>query len=315
MARFLATRMALLAATLLVASIAIWGTLSLAPGDPVAVLTGGRQVGPEARAELMARYHLDEPLPVRYWHWLTSALRGDLGYSLVDRQDVATLVAQRAGTTLALLGLTAVIVVVVGGALGTLAALRPGTVDNAVVVTATVLAAVPSFVTALVLISVFAVTLGWLPALGEGSGVVDQLRHLLLPSIALACTSLALVARVTRASVRAELPREHVQTAISRGLPRRAVLRRHVFRNAAVPVTTVSGLTIASLIVLVAIVEEVFDLNGLGAALVSAAQSKDFAVVQAVALLMVTAFVVINVVVDLLYALLDPRVGLGTAAR
>ncbi|MGH3862268.1 ABC transporter permease [Actinokineospora sp.] len=314
MRRFLIRRAGLLLATLLIASMAIYGALYLAPGDPIAVLTGGRKVSPEARAQLAARYHLDDPLPVRYWRWLTDALHGDLGYSIANRADVSTVVGERVGTTLGLLALTSVLIIVIGVSVGVLSALKPGFVDTAVLTVTTVLAAVPSFVTALVLISVFAVNLRWLPALGTGDGFLDQLKHLILPSAALAASSLALVARITRAAVRAELPREHVQTAISRGLSRRAVFRRHVLRNAAVPITTVTGLSIASLIVLVSIVEQVFDLNGIGAALVTAAQNKDFAVVQALSLIMVAAFVLINTVVDLLYAVLDPRVKLGTAA-
>jgi peptide/nickel transport system permease protein len=158
---------------------------------------------------------------------------------------------------------------------------------------------------------VFAVNLGWFPALGAGEGVLDRLWHLTLPAIALALSALAIVARVTRVSVREELGREHVQTAVSRGLPRHLVVRRHVLRNAAIPITTVTGITIASLIALSAVVERAFSLNGLGSALVIAAASKDFAVVQGISLVLVTAFVVTNTIVDFLYALLDPRVSLG----
>ncbi len=296
------------------AGVAIYVALDLAPGDPIAVLTGGRQVTPEARALLTARYHLDDPLPVRYWYWLTSALQGDFGYSLAGKEDVSTLIAQRAPTTIELVAYASLIIVVVGIGIGVLSALKPGLVDTAALLVTTVLAAIPSFVAALILISIFAVNLNWFPALGEGEGFADQIVHLTLPAVALACSSLALVARITRASVRDEAKREHVHTAISRGLPYRAVLRRHILRNAAIPITTVTGLTIATLIVLVSIVEQAFNLNGLGSTLVTAAQNKDFAVVQAVSLLMVVAFVIVNGIVDVLYALLDPRVSLGTAA-
>ncbi|UGT44026.1 ABC transporter permease [Nocardia yamanashiensis] len=314
MRRFLIRRGALLLATMFIASIAIYAAMYLAPGDPIAVLTGGRQLSPEARAIVAERYHLDDPLPVRYWYWLTSALHGDLGYSLGTRQDVSTLIAQRAPTTLMLVGYTSVLIVVLGIGIGVLSALRPGLTDTLALLTTTVLAAVPSFVAALALISVFAVKLGWLPALGDGSGFGGRIEHLTLPAIALACSSLALVARITRAAVRTEAKRPHVQTAVSRGLPARHVLRKHILRNAAIPITTVTGLTLASLIVLVSIVEQAFNLNGLGATLVTAAQNKDFAVVQAISLLMVVAFVAVNSLVDFLYALLDPRVSLGTAA-
>ncbi|MFE3292738.1 ABC transporter permease [Rhodococcus sp. NPDC059234] len=314
MRRFLLRRSALLLATLFAASVAIYAAMYLAPGDPIAVLTGGRQVTPEVRAQLTARYHLDDPLPVRYWNWLTSAFHGDFGYSIASREDVSTLIVQRAPTTIELVTYASVIIAVVGIGIGVLSALKPGFVDTTVLLVTTVLAAIPSFVAALFLISVFSVKLGWFPALGEGEGFSDQIVHLTLPAVALAVASLALVARVTRASVRDESKREHVQTAISRGLPVGIVLRRHVLRNAAIPITTVTGLTIASLIVLASVVEQAFNLNGLGATLVTAAQNKDFAVVQAVSLIMVVAFVLINSIVDFLYALLDPRVSLGTAA-
>jgi peptide/nickel transport system permease protein len=133
--------------------------------------------------------------------------------------------------------------------------------------------------------------------------------------VALAISSLAIVARVTRASMRSETGREHVQTAISRGIPWRAVLRKHVLRNAAIPITTITGITIASLIAVSAVVETAFSLNGLGAYLVQAAESKDIAVVQGISLVLVAAFVVVNLLVDFAYALLDPRVTLGTRAQ
>jgi peptide/nickel transport system permease protein len=136
-----------------------------------------------------------------------------------------------------------------------------------------------------------------------------------LPAVALAISSLAIVARVTRAAVRTEAGREHVQTAVSRGIPVRQRIRRHVLRNAAIPTTTITGITIASLIALDAVIETAFSLNGLGAYLVQSAQSKDLAVVQGISLVLVTAFVVVNLIVDLLYAVLDPRVTLGSRAQ
>jgi len=162
---------------------------------------------------------------------------------------------------------------------------------------------------------IFGTTLKWFPVLGNGNGALDQLRHLTMPALALAATSVALVTRVTRTAVREELDKEHVQTAISRGLPWREVVRRHVLRNAAIPITTVVGITIASLIALAAIVETAFGLNGLGAYLVQAAQNKDFATVQGISLVLVFAFVITNVIIDITYAILDPRVTLGSRAQ
>jgi peptide/nickel transport system permease protein len=315
MLRFVARRLAMLALTLLVASFAIYAALSIAPGDPLSVLTGGRTLPPDALSVLRARYHLDQPLPAQYWHWLTRAVQGDLGDSIALRESVNTLIRERAGVTLELVLYASLLILLLGIGSGVLAGLRRGAVDTTVIAGTTVFAAIPSFVAAIVLITVFAVKLGWFPALGAGTGVLDRFWHLTLPAIALALSALAIVARVTRVAVREEMAREHVQTAISRGLPSHLVVRRHVLRNAAIPITTVTGITIASLIALSAVVERAFSLNGLGAALVGAAASKDFAVVQGIALILVAAFVVTNGIVDLLYAALDPRVALGSRAE
>jgi peptide/nickel transport system permease protein len=314
MLKFLLRRGAMLVATLLVASFAVYGALDLAPGSPIAALTGGRTPSPEVLAELNARYHLDDPFLVRYWDWLTAAVTGDLGQSIPLRESVSTLIGQRIGVTASLVALTSLIIVVGGVGLGLLGALRRGAVDTGVVLVSTVSAAMPSFAAAVVLQFLFGVRLGWLPVLGTGTGFADSLKHLVLPALALAATSVALVTRVTRTAVREELDKEHVQTAVSRGLPWSSVVRRHVLRNAAIPITTVVGLTVASLIALSAVVETAFGLNGLGAYLVQAALNKDFAVVQGISLVLVVAFVVTNLLVDLAYALLDPRVALGSRA-
>jgi peptide/nickel transport system permease protein len=275
MARFLLRRLAMLVVTLLAASFAIFAALELVPGSPIATLSGGRTLPPESVAVLKERFNLDEPFLVRYWDWLTGALHGDFGISIAKRQDVSSLIGERIGTTATLVLMAALIIIVVGIALGVIGALRPGIVDTGVLVATTIGVAVPSFVAAIVLIAIFAVNLGWFPAFGAGSGFTDRIWHLTLPSIALAASSVAVLARVTRASVQAELKREHVQTAVSRGIPWQLVLRRHVLRNAAIPITTVAGITIASLIALSAVVERAFSLDGLGSYLINAALSKD----------------------------------------
>jgi len=313
--QFIAKRLAMLVATLLVASFAIYGALYLAPGSPIAALTGGRTLPPEVMAQIEARYHLNEPFLTRYWLWLTAAIHGDLGESIPLHESVNTLIGQRIGTTLQLVLFASILIVMFGVGLGIIGALGRGAVDTGVLFASTVSAALPAFAAAVILQFIFGVYLGWFPVLGTGDGFVDTIKHLTLPAIALAATSTALVTRVTRTAVREELGREHVQTAVSRGLPWSDVVRRHVLRNAAIPITTVVGITIASLIALSAVVETAFALNGLGAYLVQAAQNKDFAVVQGISLVLVVAFVVTNVVVDIAYALLDPRVSLGSRAQ
>lgn len=312
---FLARRLLMLAATLVVASFVIFGSLYLAPGNPIAVLSGGRSLPPDAVKILEARYHLDQPFLTQYWIWLTNALHGDLGISIILRENVSTLIAQRAGGTAALVLYSSILIAVFGIGMGLIGGLRPGRIDTAVIVTSAVSAALPSFVAAIVLIFVFSVGLGWFPSLGSGEGLIDGLYHLTLPALALAASQVAIVSRVTRAAVREEFAKEHVQTAISRGIPYAPLVRRHVLRNASIPITTVTGVTIASVVAGAAVVERAFGLNGLGSYLVSAANSKDFAVVQGICLVLVTTFVVVNLATDLLYAVLDPRISLGSRAQ
>ncbi|MGX6446483.1 ABC transporter permease [Patulibacter sp. S7RM1-6] len=314
MLRFVLTRLGLLVLALLVSSFAIFGSLYLAPGNALATLSGGRTLPPEAVAALERQYHLDDPFLTRYWHWLSGAVRGDLGESIATRQHVASVIGEHAGVTAGLVLYAAVIILVVGIGSGIVAGLRRGPVDGIVLVATAAFAAVPAFLAAIVLIAVFAVGLGWFPALGPGDGIGDRIVHLTLPAVALAMSGFAVVARITRVSVRQELVREHVQTAVSRGIPYRTVVRRHVLRNAAIPIATVSGITLASLIATSAVVETAFSLNGLGQTLVQSASSKDFAVVQGIALVLVVAFIVANALVDAIHALLDPRVKLGGRA-
>ncbi len=313
--RFLARRLVMLLASLLVASFVIFAALYAAPGNPISALSGGRSLPASSMAVLEQRYHLNDPFFVQYWYWLNGALHGNFGISITLRENVSTLIASRIWTTAGLVAYASVLIVIFGIGLGVLSGLRRGLVDTGTLLVTAVSAAIPGFVAAIVLILVFAVNLGWFPALGNGTGLVGNLRHLTLPAVALAISSLAIVARVTRAAVRTEAGREHVQTAVSRGIPARLRIRRHVLRNAAIPITTITGITIASLIALDAVIETAFSLNGLGAYLVQSAQSKDLAVVQGISLVLVTAFVVVNLVVDLLYAVLDPRVTLGSRAQ
>jgi peptide/nickel transport system permease protein len=312
--RFIGRRLAMLVASLLVASFVIFAALYLAPGNPITALSGGRTIPASSLRILEARYHLNKPFFAQYWYWLSGALHGNLGISITLQENVSTLIASRIWTTAGLVLYASVIILVLGIGLGVLAGLKPGLLDTSVLVTSAISAAVPSFVAAIVLTSLFAVKLGWFPALGNGTSFLSNVQHFTLPAIALALSSLAIVARVTRAAIREEADREHVQTAISRGIPGRQLIRRHILRNAAIPITTVSGITIASLIAVAAVVETFFGLNGLGAYLVASAQDKDLAVVQGISLVLVSAFVVINMLVDLAYAVLDPRVSLGSRA-
>jgi len=307
-AGFVLKRLGALILTLLVASFLIYGSLYLAPGDPATQLAGGRAT-PEVLEQIRERYQLDEPFLTRYWDWLTNVLQGDLGQSFVYRQDVSSLLAPRVGNTVLLVLYASILILGVGVTLGLASALRRR-LGSVVTVGTAIGMATPAFVTAIVVITVFAVGLGWFPTLGSGEGFMDRLWHLTLPAFALAFSWVAYVTQITKAAVREELGREHVETARSRGIPWPLIVRRHIFRNALIPITTVAGLTVAGLIAGAVVVEHAFGLNGLGSFLVQEASQKDFAVVQAISLLLVATFVTANAVVDLLNGVLDPRLRL-----
>ncbi|MFF2370493.1 ABC transporter permease [Agromyces sp. NPDC058110] len=307
-------RVGSLALVLLVTSFLVFGLLFIAPGSPLSFLLGPRGGTPEQIAAITAQYHLDEPFIVQYGAWLGGVLHGDFGQSIVYRQDVSDMIAGRIGTTAALVAIAAVIIAVVGISFGTYAALKGGAVGGTISSLSSIALSTPVFVIGVALVSVFSVALGWFPVFGSGSGGLDTLYHLALPAIALSIGSAAYLARITRASVDEERGREHVQTAVARALPRSVVIRRHILRNAMIPITTVLGLTVASLIAGAVVVENVFAIDGLGSLLVKAILQRDFAVVQAVVLVMVFGFVIINAIVDVLYSFIDPRITLGRTA-
>ncbi|MGE7384573.1 ABC transporter permease [Streptomyces sp. NPDC004126] len=311
MTRYLVGRTLGLLAVLLVTSLVVFGSIHLAPGDPVSFLLHGRPATPEAVAALRSQYHLDDPLPVQYAKWLGGVLQGDFGSSAQFHQDVSALIGSRLPGTALLVGYAALLVALVGVTAGVLAALRPGPLDRAVLLGSGVATATPSFVTAIALVSLFSVRLGWFPGPGGTPvGLPEKLYHLTLPAFALALTFAGLLARVTRSAMLDELGREHVEVARARGVPGRTVVRRHVLRNALGPVVTVGGTMLAGLLISTSIVETAFDVPGLGSLLVQSVTAKDFAVVQAITLLSVGAFVLVNLAVDLLAPLIDPRLSL-----
>ncbi|WP_079053820.1 ABC transporter permease [Streptomyces graminilatus] len=313
--RFIARRTAMLVVTVLVASIVIYGALFIAPGDPATLLVGGgKPPSPRVIEEIHRQYHLDDPFVQSYWRWLTGMLHGDAGQSLSYRDSVTHLITDRMGNTLFLVAYAALLIILPGVALGTLAALRGGLGENLITVVTTTLMAVPTFVISVLLIWWLSVRWGWFPAYGSGVGFAGRIEHLTLPALALAASWLAYVAQVTQAAVRAELASEHVETARSRGIPERFVLRKHVLRNAAGPIFSVSGVAVAGLIAGASIVEQAFGVNGIGALLIQSAAKQDLAVVQTLALITVVVFVAVNTLVDVVTAALDHRVSLEAGA-
>ncbi|WP_308168964.1 ABC transporter permease [Nonomuraea sp. NEAU-A123] len=290
-------------ATLLVTSFVIFGASYAAPGDPVTFLAGGKEnLTPEYLAAVRAQYHLDDPFLVQFGRWLGDAVTGDLGRSTQYNDQVGDLLAARLPSTLGLVAYAAVLFVVFGIALGVLAAVRGGRTDAAVVAGTTFATSVPPFVVATVLISLFGVRLGWFPVMGGGS-----LWHLTLPAVTLALGALAIISRVTRQAMVEQRELDHVTVARASGLAERLIVVRHVFRGALGPIVTMCGLVTAGMLAGTVTVETAFGLSGIGSLLVNAINTHDFPVTQAVLLLMVTAYILVTTLVELVQPLIDPR--------
>jgi peptide/nickel transport system permease protein len=294
-----------------VVAIFVFSLLYFAPGDPAAIIAGDL-----ATAQDIARIHhqlgLDEPFLVRFWHWAWGVLRGDLGISIFTNQPVWHLIQQRLEPTAALTVTTLIVSVGLAIPIGVLAAWRAGTwVDRAVVGFAVLGFSVPSFVLAYVLILIFSVEFDWLPVQGYTSitaGFWPFLQHLILPSAALGLIYAALIARITRASMLEVLSQDYIRTAHAKGLSSRNVLIGHALKNAAVPIVTVIGIGVALLIGGVIVTETVFAIPGIGRLTVDAILRRDYPIIQGVILLFSSAYVIVNLLVDLSYTVLDPRV-------
>ena len=285
--------------------------LRLSPGDPAAILAGDA-ASTEQIARIRARLGLDRPIVVQFAIWAGNLLTGDLGESFYYKQSVASLIGQRIEPTLALSALTIVIAVLVSVPLGVLAAWRfGGWFDRALMGFSVLGFSVPVFVLAYLLVWLVSLQLGWLPVQGYArlaEGFVPFLRHLILPAVTLSVIFIALIARVTRASVLEALGEDYIRTARAKGLPESRVLIRHALANAAVPIVTVIGIGIALLVGGVVVTETVYAIPGLGRLTVDAVLARDFPTVQGVILFFSVVYVLVNLAVDLSYVLLDPRI-------
>lgn len=312
MLNFLVRRLLAVVPVLLVVSLVVFLILRLAPGDPAAVIAGNSATNADIE-QIRAALNLDRSLPVQYGLWLADVVRGDLGYSYFLNLPVTTLVEQRVEPTLALALGTLVFAVLLAVPLGTLAAWRMGGwLDRALSVLSVAGFSVPVFVVGYVLIYLFAMQLDWLPVQGYRSFAETSLwgwaRQLLMPWFALGIIYIALIARVTRASVSEALTEDYIRTARAKGLGESAVLLRHALANAAVPIVTVIGIGVALLIGGVVVTETVFAIPGLGSFTVDAVLNRDFPVIQGLVLLFAVCYVVVNLLIDLSYLVLDPRI-------
>jgi len=307
--RLLLRRLAVALPLLLIISFGVFALVHLAPGDPVRALLGTRPSDPDTLAALRERYHLNDPFIVQYAKWLWQVLQGDLGRSINGNRLVWSAIKERAGVTIYLSLVSTAIVLLVGVALGMIAALRRGTrLDRALVMFGVFGISSPAFVTGIFLLYVFGVVLGWFPTYGAGRGFLDRFWHLALPAAALALSVMAIVVKITRAAMVKELDRDYVTFARARGLSAGRVIFAYVLRNALIPVITAAGVVIVGLLAGWIYVEVTFALPGLGFLTVDAVQKRDIPLIQGTTLVFACFVVAVNLAVDLLYTLIDPRI-------
>jgi peptide/nickel transport system permease protein len=311
---FLLRRLASFVLTLWVASVVVFAVLGLLPGNAAEVILGDTAT-PESLAALEAKLGLDQPAWQRYLAWIGGFVRGDLGTSLSYDSPVTELVLERLAVTVPLAVLAMILTTVAALGFGLYAASRHNRLGDVGVMTASQIGiALPNFWFAILLILVFAVHLQWVSAGGfpgwtedDGGGFWVGLAALALPALSLAAVQAAILARITRSAVLDVLREDFVRTARAKGLSQRAALWRHVLRNAAIPVLTVMGLQFANLVTGTVVVENVFTLPGLGRLIFQAISNRDLPVVQSVVMLLAAAVIAINFIVDVLYAVIDPR--------
>jgi peptide/nickel transport system permease protein len=303
-----------LASTVLVMGIVavfVFLLLHLSPGDPAAIIAGDNATN-EQIAGIRKQLGLDDALVVQFYRWLTAVLHGDLGISIFSNEPVAKLISQRIEPTLSLALTTIAVAVTLAVSFGVLAAWKVGSwIDRSLMVVSVLGFSVPVFVVGYMLIYVFSISLRWLPVQGYSpieQGFGPWIERLILPSIALGLAYVALIARITRTSMLEVLAEDYIRTANAKGVATRSVLLKHALKNAGVPIVTVIGIGVALLIGGVVITETVFNIPGVGRLVVDAISKRDYPIIQGVILIFSGVYVLVNLLVDLSYTLLDPRI-------
>jgi peptide/nickel transport system permease protein len=312
MVSYILRRLVGAALVMLAVATLVFFMIRLVPGDPIAAMLADSG-SPEAREAMIRKLGLDQPLVVQFWKWFTSMLQGDLGASIYgNNQPVTTILLEALPRTMSLAFLSFIIALVIAIPAGILSATRKNTATDTVVSLFAFLGlSMPDFWLAILLIIVFAANLQWLPAIGYvplSEGFWPWLSHLILPSIAIGTGFSAIIARMIRSSMLEVMQADYMRTAASKGLTMRVQMLRHAFPNALIPVVTVIGIAFALLISGAVVVENVFAIKGLGRVLIQGIQNRDYPVVQGAVLVVSAFFVLANLAVDLLYAVIDPRI-------
>jgi peptide/nickel transport system permease protein len=316
MGKYLLRRLLIAIPTLLLISFVIFAILSLAPGDPLAQFAANPAVPFEVRENIRRSLGLDQPWPIRYVKWITAAAQGDLGYSFNSKIPVMSLIWQRLPNTLAVLGVAYVLSVILALPIGIISAVKRYSIfDHAVTTFAFIGFSVPTFFTGILLILLFSVKLHWLPFIYDSTlqingleGLVSQLRQSIMPITVLTLFQTATLARFVRSEMLENLPLDYVRTARAKGLRERFVVIGHVLRNSMIPVVTLVAIGVPTVFAGALITEQIFRIPGLGALLIQSIQNSDIPVVMGATFIFSVLVVLFNIIADLLYGVLDPRI-------
>jgi len=311
MLSFIVHRLLSTVVVMAIVAVCIFLLLHLSPGDPAAIIVGDNATQLQIDA-VRKQLGLDDPLAVQFARWLVGILKGDLGVSIFSHEPVSKLIGQRIEPTVSLALTTLAFAVMIAISFGVLAAWKVGTwIDRLVMVLSVLSFSVPVFVVGYLLIYVFSIKLAWLPVQGYApivDGFATWIRHLILPSLALGLAYVALIARITRTAMLDALAEDYIRTARAKGVATGPVLMKHALKNAGVPILTVIGIGIALLIGGVVITETVFNIPGIGRLVVDAISQRDYPIIQGVTLIFSGVYVIVNLLVDLSYTLIDPRI-------
>lgn len=302
-------RLLLLIPIMFFASILVFGMSHLSKADPALVMVGGKQTSPEVLENIREKYHLNEPVWKQYIIWAGNAVQGDLGESFKMKQSVSGMIAERLPLTIQLVLMSAIITFVLAVPLGIISAVKKNSwIDYGASLVSLIGVSSPVFFTGLLMVLLFSYKWNILPAFGAGDNVIENFKYLLLPSLALGVNMLALSSRITRSGMIEALGSNYIETAIAKGIPKHIVVLKHAFKNALIPLLTVTGLQLGFLIVGTVLVEYTFGLGGIGSLIVHGVQSSDYPLVQGTTIFLVAFFLLTNLVVDVLYAVIDPRI-------
>ena len=316
MGRYILRRLLIAVPTIIIISFIVYAILALAPTDPLSAFGADPRVPPEVRANIRHQLGLDDPWPIRYVKWVSSLAQGDFGISFMSHSSVMDLIAQRLPNTLAVVGVAYIIGVLLAVPIGMISAVRRYSIFDHVATTfAFVGFSLPTFFTGILLIIVFAINLRWFPFIYDSTLVIhdvpsflDQVKQSVMPITVLALFDTATIARYTRAEMLEHLPLDYVRTARSKGLKEQVVVLRHVLRNSLIPVVTLVALGVPAVFGGAIVTEQIFRVPGIGELLVTAIGNGDTPVVTAILLIFAVLVVTFNLIADVLYAVLDPRI-------